>query len=172
MRHCATLLCATLTASLVLVALGAAFADPFEGAPPAPLPPTGADPGATDLPGGVTTVPKNVPGAPAPPAVREVLAAARRLAETFNEGAPRWVSMPDDLKRPPAQVRAQWPASTVGGLSGGTTIVPKIVTTIPVAPSSAAPAPPPTSPSQNSPIKVKLKPEGAVLCAGLQGVRA
>ncbi|HEY2226964.1 MAG TPA: hypothetical protein VGI22_04345 [Xanthobacteraceae bacterium] len=66
--------------------------------------------------------------------------------------------MPDDLKRPPAQVRAQWPASTVGGLSGGTTIGPKIVTTIPVAPSPAAVAAPlPTSPSQNSPTKVKLK---------------
>ena len=64
MHHRSTLLRATLTALLVLVALGAAFADPLEGAPPVPFPPTGARPGASGLPGGVTTVPKNIPGAP------------------------------------------------------------------------------------------------------------
>jgi clan AA aspartic protease (TIGR02281 family) len=124
MRHRATLLRATLTALLMLVALGAAFA---EGAPPLPFPPPGVRPGAHGLPGGVTTVPKNVP-----------------------EGAPRWVSTPEDLKRPPAEARVPLP--------GGPTMVPKIVTTVRVAPPAAVAAPPPTSPSQNSPIKVKLRP--------------
>jgi hypothetical protein len=65
MRHRATLLRATLTALLVLAAVGTAFAAPFEGAPSVPYPPPGARPGSNGLPllpPGVTqgSVPKNV----------------------------------------------------------------------------------------------------------------